>query len=158
MHYVYVLHSVTDNGFYIGYSANLRRRFSQHVEGAALATSFRGPWKLIYYEAYVEEADAVGRERYLKSGAGRKFLTSQLRNYLKKHPVEPPRKRQLLRGYPCAQQARPRGKKSAGLNSRSETFNRAVINHRYRQIASRLLGLVPPEDRAMTDCRSYEQR
>jgi predicted GIY-YIG superfamily endonuclease len=50
-----VLRSVTDDGFYIGYSANLRRRFTQHAEGGAFATSYRRPWKLIYYEAYTEQ-------------------------------------------------------------------------------------------------------
>jgi len=44
---------------YIGYSANLRRRFTQHAEGGAFATSYRRPWKLIYYEAYTEQADAA---------------------------------------------------------------------------------------------------
>jgi len=87
MHYPYVLRSVSDDGLYIGYSANLRKRFAQHVQGRAFATSYRGPWKLIYYEAYIEQADALGRERYLKSGYGRKFLKSQLRNYLAKHPL-----------------------------------------------------------------------
>ncbi len=87
MHYVYVLRSVSDDGLYIGYSANLRSRFAQHVQGKALATSHRGPWKLIYYEAYIEQADALGRERYLKSGAGRKFLRSQLSHYLKSNPI-----------------------------------------------------------------------
>ena len=42
---------------------------------------------LIYYEAYLEEADALGRERFLKSGGGRRFLKNQLRNYLKKFPL-----------------------------------------------------------------------
>ena len=46
-----------------------------------------GPWKLIYYEAYTEEADALGRERYLKSGGGRRFLRLQLAHYLKKNPI-----------------------------------------------------------------------
>jgi putative endonuclease len=87
MFYVYVLRSETDLGLYIGYSENLRRRLRQHIGGAALATSHRGPWKLVYYEAYVEEADALGRERYLKSGGGRKLLKSQLKNYLKKYPL-----------------------------------------------------------------------
>ena len=87
MHYVYVLRSALDHGLYIGYSANLRKRFAQHIQGSAFATSYRGPWKLIYYEAYLEQADALGRERYLKSGAGRKFLKSQLRNSLGKHPL-----------------------------------------------------------------------
>ena len=45
-----------------------------------------GPWKLIYYEAYLERDDALGRERYLKSGSGRKFLKTQLRHYLDKNP------------------------------------------------------------------------
>jgi putative endonuclease len=84
MHSVYVLRSVKDDGFYIGYSANLRRRLAQHVKGDALATSYRGPWKLIYYEAYLEQADALGREKYLKSGGGRTLLKNQLRNYLAK--------------------------------------------------------------------------
>jgi predicted GIY-YIG superfamily endonuclease len=58
-------------------------------DGASQVTSYRGPWNLIYYEAYVEEADAIGRERYLKSGGGRKLLRSQLRNYFTKHRLEP---------------------------------------------------------------------
>ena len=87
MHYVYVLRSMGDDGLYIGYSANLRRRLAQHNEGAAFATSHRGPWKLIYYEAYLEQVDALGREKYLKSGAGRRFLRTQLRHYLKESPI-----------------------------------------------------------------------
>jgi len=58
------------------------KRFSEHVSGGSFATSHRGPWQLIYYEAYLNQADALGRERYLKSGAGRRFLKAQLRHYL----------------------------------------------------------------------------
>ena len=87
MFYIYVLRSASDDGLYIGYSANLRKRFAQHMEGASLATSYRGPWKLIYYEAYLEQADALGREKYLTSGSGRRFLQAQLKYYLKKHPL-----------------------------------------------------------------------
>ena len=86
MFYVYVLHSDHDAGLYIGYSSDLKKRLAQHKRGAATATSYRGPWKLIYYEAYVEQADALGRERYLKSGSGRRFLRAQLQHYLAKHP------------------------------------------------------------------------
>jgi predicted GIY-YIG superfamily endonuclease len=49
--YVYVLRSGTDAGFYIGFSSNLTKRLRDHENGAAFATSYRGPWKLIYYEA-----------------------------------------------------------------------------------------------------------
>ena len=37
---------------------------------------YRGPWKMIYYEAYFNRQDAEGRERYLKSGGGRRFLSA----------------------------------------------------------------------------------
>ena len=87
MFYVYVLHSEYDQGLYIGYSTDLRRRMAEHRQGMAFATSFRGPWRLIYYEAYVEAEDALGRERFLKSGGGRRFLKSQLKHYLAKHPL-----------------------------------------------------------------------
>jgi predicted GIY-YIG superfamily endonuclease len=42
MFYVYVLHSVADNGFYIGFTADLKRRVSEHKKGASFATSYRG--------------------------------------------------------------------------------------------------------------------
>jgi putative endonuclease len=86
MFYVYVLHSDKDKGLYIGYSADLRKRLFQHKTGGAFATSYRAPWKLIFYEAYSERADAIGREHFLKSGSGRKFLMKQLTHYIQKHP------------------------------------------------------------------------
>ena len=87
MFYVYLLHSIADDGFYIGFSTDLKRRLSEHKQGASFATKHRGPWKLIYYEVYTERKDAEGRERYLKSGGGRRFLHSQLRYYLKRYPT-----------------------------------------------------------------------
>ena len=87
MFYVYLLHSTKDNGFYIGYSTDLKRRLGEHMRGASFATKSRGPWKLIYYEAYTEREDAEGREKFLKSGAGRRFLRAQLRHYLERFPA-----------------------------------------------------------------------
>ena len=52
------------------------------------STSYRGPWKLIYYEAYLEQADALGRERYLKSGAGRRFPQIAAQALPKKTSIE----------------------------------------------------------------------
>ena len=86
MFYVYVLRSESDLGFYIGFSTDLKRRLSEHTRGASFATKSRGPWKLIY-EAYTEREDAEGREKFLKSGAGRRFLRAQLRHYLKRFPA-----------------------------------------------------------------------
>jgi putative endonuclease len=87
MFYVYVLQSDMDTGLYIGYSSDLRKRIVQHKRGAAFATSYRGSWKLIYYEAYLNQADALGREEFLKSGSGRSFLKRQMKHYLATHPL-----------------------------------------------------------------------
>ncbi|WP_345786204.1 GIY-YIG nuclease family protein [Coraliomargarita algicola] len=86
MFYVYVLQSQLDQGLYIGYTGNLRRRLFEHNTGEARATSFRRPWKLIYYVAYLIEEDAMRRERFLKSGAGRRHIDKQLRRYFERHP------------------------------------------------------------------------
>ena len=86
MFYVYVLQSESDHGLYIGYSANLRRRLAEHKSGMSFSTSYRGPWVLIYYEAYTHEADARGREVFLKSGAGRRLLQKQCRAHFVKKP------------------------------------------------------------------------
>jgi hypothetical protein len=50
------------------------------------ATKFRRPLSLIYYEAFVEEADAKKREKYLKGGNGKKEIAVMLEKYFSKHP------------------------------------------------------------------------
>jgi putative endonuclease len=87
MFYVYLLQSDSDEGLYIGFTGDLRRRLREHAEGQLFSTSYRRRWRLIYCEAYLEEEDALGRERYLKSGGGRRFLAKQLRHYWEKFPM-----------------------------------------------------------------------
>jgi len=89
MYYVYVLESASDKGWYIGYTGDLRLRLRQHQNGVSRSTLHRRPWNLIYYEAYMEKDDALGRERFLKSGAGRVFLRKQCHTYFAKHVSEP---------------------------------------------------------------------
>ena len=86
MIFVYVLQSEFDSGLYIGMTGNLRRRLEEHKRGESLSTKGRRPWKLIYYEAYLLESDAEGREMCLKSGSGRRFLDKQLRNHFASFP------------------------------------------------------------------------
>mgnify|MGYP001147176085 CR=1 FL=1 len=81
MYYVYVLQSELDQGLYISFSGGLAKRLSNHQKGEVRSTVGRRPLKLIYYEAYLFELDALGREHFLKSGSGRKYLDKQLREY-----------------------------------------------------------------------------
>ena len=85
MYYVYLLECQDDKFWYIGYSAYLRKRIEEHQRGhGCRTTSLKKNWKIIYYEAYIEKQDAVGREKFLKSGSGRKYLIKQLKNYFAK--------------------------------------------------------------------------
>ena len=83
MFYVYVLENTMDKSWYIGYSSDLKKRVASHQKGQGARTTKRKEgWLLMYYEAYRNMADAKGREKFLKSGSGRKFLKKQLNHYL----------------------------------------------------------------------------
>jgi putative endonuclease len=79
--YVYVLYSESDHQLYTGYTNNLRRRIEEHNKGKVISTKNRIPFILIYSEACLHQADAIAREKYLKTGMGKKFLKNRLKNY-----------------------------------------------------------------------------
>ena len=82
MYYVYVLQSLNDMNFYVGFTKDLKLRFSQHEKGFAESTKNRRPFRLIYYEASLDRNDALRREKYLKTHHGRMFLHKRLKSYL----------------------------------------------------------------------------
>jgi len=82
MYYVYVLQSKKDHKLYTGVTQNLRERFKQHNRGEVFSTKSRGPFKLIYYEACLNQQDVYQRERYLKSGPGKSYLKKRLKRSL----------------------------------------------------------------------------
>lgn len=83
MYYTYVLLSKKDNKFYIGFTANLKKRYLKHQGGEVTSTRYRLPVTLVFYEGYINKRDALRRERYLKSTKGRTTLRSMLKEYLK---------------------------------------------------------------------------
>ena len=82
MFYTYVLKSKKDNKWYTGFTKDLRKRFSQHNNNEMFSTKGRGPFELTYYEACVNEQDARMREKYLKSGMGKRYLKNRLKRFL----------------------------------------------------------------------------
>jgi len=79
MFYVYLIQSKKDKSVYIGFSKNLRQRVKDHNNGKVTFTKNRRPYKLIYYEAYLNEKDAEKRERNLKNKGGqRDFMKENL--------------------------------------------------------------------------------
>jgi len=82
-YYVYVLENQNDKSFYIGMTSDLKRRIKEHLIGyGSRTTSLKKNWKLIYFEAYLNKKDALGREKFLKGGSGHKYLKKQLKHYL----------------------------------------------------------------------------
>ena len=78
MYYTYVLRSRSDGKLYIGFCLDLKRRFKEHVSGKVFATKSRLPLDLVYYEACLDKKKAVKREKYFKSGFGRRFLKGRI--------------------------------------------------------------------------------
>jgi predicted GIY-YIG superfamily endonuclease len=69
---------------YIGFTENLKKRLVEHNIGrGANITSVKNGWKIIYCEGYTNKMDALGREKFLKGGSGRKYLKKQLNHYFR---------------------------------------------------------------------------
>ena len=81
--YTYVLISEHDKKFYVGFTKDLERRMDEHNAGLVTSTKQRRPLKLAYYEACMNQNDALKREKYFKSGYGRRFLNNRIENFLK---------------------------------------------------------------------------
>ena len=82
MVYVYLLQSEKDRKWYTGCTNDLKKRFAEHNQGAVYSTKNRGPFILIYYEACLNKSDAFTREKYLKSGLGKRYLKNRLKRFL----------------------------------------------------------------------------
>ena len=88
MHYVYVLQSQKDNYIYVGSTNELERRLTEHNKGLSYSTKAHTPFKLIYYEAYLDKQDAMDREIKLKHHGS---VIGHLKRRLKRSLVNEPR-------------------------------------------------------------------
>lgn len=79
---VYVLLSLKDRLFYIGYTTNLHQRLTAHIQGSSKATEPRRPFILLLCEYYLSMHDATRREKYFKTTAGKKTLRLMLKDSL----------------------------------------------------------------------------
>lgn len=70
----YVLRSLKDQIRYIGSGESAAERLRRHNIGDYKFTKGHRPWKLIYKELYNTRSQSLKREKFLKSGQGRKWL------------------------------------------------------------------------------------
>ncbi len=81
-YYVYLLRSEKSGNWYTGVTKDLRKRFNQHNSGKSRYTKNRGKYEMIYCEACKNLDDAKAREKYLKTGMGKRYLKNRLNRFL----------------------------------------------------------------------------
>jgi putative endonuclease len=82
MFYVYIIQSERDKKFYVGYTSDLKKRIEQHDNGYVKSTKDRRPIKLVYYEACINQQDALHREKYLKTTYGKRYIKNRIKKFL----------------------------------------------------------------------------
>ena len=77
MFHAYVLENAKGRR-YIGSTGRFEKRIEEHVNQLAGWTRTRGPWRLVYSEEFATRAEAMAREKFLKSGQDREWLRKKL--------------------------------------------------------------------------------
>ncbi len=78
MYFSYVLKSINHNLYYKGHCADLKKRLEQHNAGMTKSLRPYIPLKIVYVEKFETEEEAVNREKYFKSAAGRRYLKNKI--------------------------------------------------------------------------------
>ena len=80
-YHVYILVN-PDGKTYIGQTNDLERRLEQHNDpnwrGTLHTKRHSGPWHLLHSEKFGTRAEAIRRERELKTGKGRDWIKREL--------------------------------------------------------------------------------
>ena len=75
MFIVYILYSEKHNKHYTGLTSDLEARIKSHNELGTKDWSRKyRPWKLLHTEEFETKSEALKREKWFKSGAGREFM------------------------------------------------------------------------------------
>ncbi|NOX85511.1 MAG: GIY-YIG nuclease family protein [Chlorobi bacterium] len=77
-YYAYVIYSDKHNQKYKGHCEDLDQRLIEHNSGKTKSTKAFMPWRLIYYEKFQTREEAIAREHYFKTAAGRRFLKNKI--------------------------------------------------------------------------------
>jgi predicted GIY-YIG superfamily endonuclease len=79
MFFVYRIHSLNyPKRNYVGYSADLKKRITDHNAGKNRFTAPFRQWKLVFYATCETEESARDFERYLKTASGKAFGSKRL--------------------------------------------------------------------------------
>ncbi|MBU1635432.1 GIY-YIG nuclease family protein [bacterium] len=79
-YFTYILQSGLDQSFYIGYTANIKKRLEEHNNGESRYTKRKIPWKLVHLETFNLKRDAIIREKELKKIRNTRYLKKIIHN------------------------------------------------------------------------------
>ncbi len=81
MFYIYILKSQKNNKTYVGFTEkDPKLRLDEHNNGSNQFTRYNKPWVLIYYETYSCMKCARIREKFYKTGIGKKIKQLIVKN------------------------------------------------------------------------------
>ena len=78
MFYVYVIKSIHSDYLYKGHCENIEKRLKQHNSGMTQSIKAYAPCILVYQESFDTREEAIEREKYFKTAAGRRFLKTKI--------------------------------------------------------------------------------
>ena len=88
MFFVYVLKSLRKDFLYKGHCEDLEERLKQHNAGMTKSLRPYAPFEIIYTEEFETREEAIKREKYFKTAAGRRILKEKLAGYFNARPTE----------------------------------------------------------------------
>ena len=78
---VYVLYSEKFDKIYIGFTSDIEERLKAHNELATKGWTIKfRPWKLIHSELFENKANAMSREKELKTAKGREWICQLIKS------------------------------------------------------------------------------
>ena len=80
MFHVYVLYSEAFNKIYVGMTSNIEKRVFAHNNLPKGWTARFRPWEVVHTESFSTKAEALQREKQLKSSRGREFIWNMIKN------------------------------------------------------------------------------
>jgi putative endonuclease len=78
MFYAYVIRSLNHDFYYKGHCGNLTERLDQHNAGLTQSIKPYIPFVLVYHEEFGTREEAIAREKYFKTSAGRRYLKTKI--------------------------------------------------------------------------------
>lgn len=78
MFYVYVIRSKINGSLYKGHCEDIKERLKPHNAGQTKSIKHNLPYEIAYFEIFLTREEAIKREKYFKTSAGRGFIKTML--------------------------------------------------------------------------------